>query len=188
MGEPFDELMSMLDSPVFVVTTQVDGQPSGCLVNFATQVGVRPPRFIIAIAKTSRACAVANRATHLAVHMLSQGQHGLAELFDDQTGDETTKFARCSWRGGPQGMPVLDDAAAWFVGRTLDRADFGDHIGYLLEPAGVWAPENPEDFLYLSDLDDEDSRGDEEPQRFLDREPVEQPRRYGVPRFTLDRF
>jgi len=188
MGEPFDELMSLLDSPVFLVTTQADGQPSGCLVSFATQVAVQPPRFMVAIAKTNQAAIVAGRSGHLAVHLLSQGRHTLAELFDGQ--DETSKFARCSWRAGPQGMPILDDAAAWFVGRILDRADFGDHLGYLLEPAGVWAPENPDELLYLSDLDDDDSggTGHEEPQPFHDREPADTPRRYGVPRFTLDRF
>jgi flavin reductase (DIM6/NTAB) family NADH-FMN oxidoreductase RutF len=190
MGEPFEELMSILDSPVFVVTTQADGHPSGCLVSFATQVGVRPPRFLVAIAKTNQAASVANRSGHLAVHVLPQGQHALAELFDGQ--DEIAKFARCSWRAGPQGMPILDDAAAWFVGRTRDRADFGDHLGYLLEPAGVWAPENPDDLLYLSDLDDEDSGGtgheEPPPQPFFDSDPVDTPRRYGVPRFTLDRF
>src|SRR6185437_7663817 len=84
MGEPFDELMSLLDSPVFLVTTQADGQPSGCLVSFATQVAVQPPRFMVAIAKTNQAAIVAGRSGHLAVHLLSQGRHTLAELFDGQ--------------------------------------------------------------------------------------------------------
>jgi flavin reductase (DIM6/NTAB) family NADH-FMN oxidoreductase RutF len=189
IGEPFEELMSMLDAPVFVVTTQVDGHPSGCLVSFATRASVQPPRFLVGIAKSSDTSAVASRSGHLAVHALSQRQRGLADLFDE-TGDQIDKFARCSWRAGPQGMPVLDDAAAWFVGKTLNRIDFGDHVGHLLEPAGAWAPESYEDLLYLSDIDDGDFGDpvDEEPQRFFDREPVEQPRRYGVPRFTLDKF
>jgi flavin reductase (DIM6/NTAB) family NADH-FMN oxidoreductase RutF len=29
---------------------------------------------------------------------------------------------------------VLAGARAWFAGRILDRADWGDHVGFLLEP------------------------------------------------------
>ena len=32
--------MAMLDSPVFVVTTRADDQPSGCLISFASQTSV----------------------------------------------------------------------------------------------------------------------------------------------------
>lgn len=42
IDESFDELMGMLDHPVFVVTTQADGHPAGCLVSFATQTSVQP--------------------------------------------------------------------------------------------------------------------------------------------------
>ncbi|OOK82567.1 putative oxidoreductase [Mycobacterium kansasii] len=42
IDESFDDLMTMLDSPAFVVTTQADGHPSGCLVGFATQTSVQP--------------------------------------------------------------------------------------------------------------------------------------------------
>ena len=42
-GPVFDDLMAMLDGPVFIVTTQADGQPLGCLISFATQTSVRAP-------------------------------------------------------------------------------------------------------------------------------------------------
>ena len=29
---------------------------------------------------------------------------------------------------------MLDDVAAWMVGRIVERYDFGDHVGHLLEP------------------------------------------------------
>jgi len=55
--EPFDQLMAMLDYPVFVVTTQADGQPSGCRVSFATQISVRPPRFLV-VSRTTATTSV----------------------------------------------------------------------------------------------------------------------------------
>lgn len=184
IAESFDDLMTMLDSPVFVVTTQADGEPSGCLVSFATQTSVQPPSFMVGMSRSNHICEVASRSQHLAVHVLSQRQRALAELFGSQTGDELDKFAHCSWRAGPYGMPMLDEAVAWFVGRTASRSDVGDHVCYLLEPVAVWAPECSEELLYLSDLDLDLDPGQEEPtRRFY--APSEVTRRYGV-RFTLD--
>jgi flavin reductase (DIM6/NTAB) family NADH-FMN oxidoreductase RutF len=76
---------------------------------------------------------VAARSDHLAVHVLSRRHIGLAHLFGGQTGDQVNKFDHCSWHTGPEGMPILDDAAAWFVGKTLKRFDLGDHIGYRVD-------------------------------------------------------
>lgn len=154
IDESFEDLMGMLDSPVFVVTTQVGGQPSGCLVSFATRMSVQPPRFLVGLSRANHTFAVACRSEYLAVHVLARRQRALAALFGGQTGDQINKFERCSWRGGPGGMPILDDAVGWFVGRTLDRVEMGDHVGYLLEPAAVWAPECAEELLYLGDVDD----------------------------------
>lgn len=184
LDESFEDFMSMLDCPVFVVTTQLHGRPSGCLVAFANQSGVDPPRFSAAIAKGSDTCEVASQSQHLAVHVLSRQQRGLAELFGGPTGPAANPFDRCSWRAGPQGMPVLDEAIAWFVGRTLDRFDIGDHVQYLLEPVATWAPECSDDPLYLSDFDDVDP-GHDASHRLFDSASGDATRRYGVVRFTL---
>ncbi|VBA49146.1 flavin reductase family protein [Mycobacterium pseudokansasii] len=183
IDESFDDLMTMLDSPVFVVTTQADGHPSGCLVGFATQTSVQPPSFMIGMPRSNRTAEVAGRSDYVAVHLLAQHHRALAELFATQTADDTDKFARCAWRAGPFGMPILDDAVAWFVGRTVSRSDVGDHVCYLLEPVSVWAPECSDELLYLSDIDDLDPGHEEPTRRFY--EPTEVTRRYGV-RFTLD--
>jgi flavin reductase (DIM6/NTAB) family NADH-FMN oxidoreductase RutF len=188
VNEPFEDLMAMLDYPALVVTTQAAGQPAGCLVSFTTRTSVEPPRFLVGVAKSSHTFAVASRSQHLAVHVLSRRHRALAELFGGQTGHQINKFDRCSWRAGPQGMPMLDDAIAWFVGRTVNWIDAGDHVAYLLEPVATWAPEpSDEDPLYLSDIDDIDDLdgGPEEPKRLFDGVPREAPRSYGL-RFTID--
>lgn len=186
VNHPFDDLMSMLDSPVYVVTTQADGQPSGCLVTFATQTSVQPPSFMVGLHLGSYTHELASRSEYVAVHVLPQRQAVLAQLFASQTGDQTEAFTRCSWRGGPLGMPILDDAAAWFVGKTVSRSPVADHVAYLLEPVSAWAPESFEDLLYLSDLDDFDP-GQEAPQRLYTGEAADAAARnkYGM-RFTLD--
>ena len=139
---------------MFVVTTAADGHASGCLVGFATQTSLDPPRFLVGISRRNHTYQVALRARHLAVHVVARRDIGLARLFGSQTGDELDKFERCTWHSGPAGMPILDDAAAWFVGKTLNRLDVGDHVGYLLEPVAGYASGHADDLVSLSDVTD----------------------------------
>lgn len=176
--------MAMLDGPVFVVTSRADDQPSGCLISFASQTSVAPPSFLVAIPRSSGTSDAVRRSEYLAVHVLAQHQVALAELFDGETEDEAERFGRCSWRTGPNGMPILDEAIGWFVGKTAYWLDIGDHLGYVVEPVAGWAPESYDDVLYLSDLDDLDP-GQVAPERFVLHKPAAEPRKYGI-RFTLD--
>jgi flavin reductase (DIM6/NTAB) family NADH-FMN oxidoreductase RutF len=70
----------------------------------------------------------------MAIHLVPESAAELAELFGGETGDEVDKFARCAWRPGPDGVPLLDECPNRFVGRILERLDFGDHVGMVLEP------------------------------------------------------
>jgi flavin reductase (DIM6/NTAB) family NADH-FMN oxidoreductase RutF len=155
MGDdPFDKLVDLLDYTMYVVTTQADGEPSGCLIGFASQASIDPARFIAGISKSNHTCRIAARSDFLAVHVVQRRHIELARLFGGETGDEINKFDRCSWHTGPEDMPILDDAAAWFVGRTLERIDLGDHIGYLLDPVAGAVPDPSDDLVSLKDVTD----------------------------------
>lgn len=185
IDESFDDLMDMLDTPVYVVTTQADGQPSACVVTFATRTSVQPPSFMVSLPISSHTVQVASRSDYLVVHALPRDKQVLAQLFSGQSEDQTSQFAQCAWRAGPMGMPILDDAAAWLLGKAVSRSEVGDHVAYLLEPVAVWAPESEEELLYLSDMDEEFEPGQEAPQRLYNKERAQAARGYGM-RFTLD--
>ena len=130
----FPELVSQLDYAMFIVTTAAGDERAGCLVGFATQASIHPPRFLIGLSIKNRTYRVALRARVLVVHVVPEDATELAELFGGETGDEVDKFARCEWRPGPDGAPILTELENWFAGRVLERFDFGDHCGFLLEP------------------------------------------------------
>jgi flavin reductase (DIM6/NTAB) family NADH-FMN oxidoreductase RutF len=129
----FQAIATSLDYPIYIVTTAGGGRRAGCLVGFATQSSIHPPKFVVGISRRNHTFNVACEATALAVHCPSRDQHGLAELFGGETGDDVDKFARCRWREGPEGLPILEDCETWFVGRIAERVDIGDHVGFLLE-------------------------------------------------------
>ena len=153
-GEAFDRLMSLLEYPMFVVTTRADGELSGCLVGFATQVSIQPPRFLVGLSKRNHTYRIASRADHLAVHLVPRTHSEIARLFGSETGDRVNKFERCAWHAGPEDIPILDDAEGWFLGAVLNRYDVGDHVGHLLEPVAGYAPERFEQLLTFADVRD----------------------------------
>jgi flavin reductase (DIM6/NTAB) family NADH-FMN oxidoreductase RutF len=140
----FQRLVAGLDYPMFVLTAATsDGERSGCLIGFASQCSIHPPRFAVWVSEKNHTFTVARRAGALAVHALGGGQHDLAKLFGSETGDEIDKFARCAWHDGPAGAPVLEGVAGWFVGRVVERLRTGDHLGFVLEPIAAEAYGTP---------------------------------------------
>jgi flavin reductase (DIM6/NTAB) family NADH-FMN oxidoreductase RutF len=152
----FDTFIEGLDYPMFVVTTTDGVERSGCLVGFTTQTSIDPPRFLVCLSERNHTFRVAQGATWLVVHRLGSDQHGLAEVFGGETGDQTDKFAGVRWRAGPGGVPVLVECPAHIVGRVLDRRPLGDHVGFLLEPVAVEAPPDEPEPLTLDDVEDVD--------------------------------
>jgi flavin reductase (DIM6/NTAB) family NADH-FMN oxidoreductase RutF len=138
----FEALVGDLEYPMFIVTARVDGEALGCLIGFATQASIDPPRFAVCLSHANRTFRRGREAEILGVHCVPADADDLAQLFGGETGDETDKFARTPWHEGPGGVPVLERCSNWFAGRVLQRLDAGDHDLFLLEPmAGEAAAE-----------------------------------------------
>jgi flavin reductase (DIM6/NTAB) family NADH-FMN oxidoreductase RutF len=135
--ERFGSLVSALHYPMFIVTANDGTRRAGCLVGFAGQCGIDPPRFMVWLSKRNHTHRVALHSERLAVHLPTARQRELAVLFGSVTGFAEDKFARCRWRPGPGDVPLLSDCPQWFVGQVLHRYDTGDHLGVLLEPTHV---------------------------------------------------
>lgn len=152
--DAFNKLVSLLNYPMYVVTTQADGVAAGCLVGFASQTSINPPRFLIGLSTKNHTFRVAAGATHLGVHVFDNKHLDVVRLFGGQSGDTVNKFDQCHWHSGPAQTPILDDAAAWFAGRILDRFSLGDHVGHLLEPVGGSPPHELEHWVSFGDVRD----------------------------------
>lgn len=150
----FDDVSELLDYPMFVVTTAIDGARSGCLVGFATQISISPPRFLVGLSEKNHTHRLALRARRLVVHLLDAESMRLARLFGERTGDDVEKFAQCEWEEGPDGVPVLSEAVGWFSGPVLDRFPAGDHTAFLIETDTARRRRRPGRLLALSDVTD----------------------------------
>lgn len=131
--DPFHALVSGLEYPMFIVTARSADEDDGCLVGFATQSSIDPPRLLVFVSKANRTYRVARDSSQLAVHFLHSRNMDLAELFGSATGDEIDKFSRCEWRRVEGLEPaVLSGTRGWAAGEMLSLVDGGDHMGFLL--------------------------------------------------------
>jgi flavin reductase (DIM6/NTAB) family NADH-FMN oxidoreductase RutF len=134
-AQAFDAIVADVNGPAYVVTTAAGAERDGCLVGFATQCSIDPPRFGVWLSKENRTYRIALSAATLVVHLLRQGDHDLAHLFGGETGDDVDKFEDVEWRPGRDGCPVLA-RCDWFAGSIIERVDTGDHVAFVLAPHG----------------------------------------------------
>lgn len=144
----FHRLTGELNYPMMVVTTVAGNERSGCLVGFATQCSIHPPRFLMCLSVKNHTYRVARHAEALAVHFLPSTATELAKLFGGETDDQVDKFTRCRWHEGPRGLPILDESQRWFVGAILEQHVLGDHVGFLLDPVAVTVEGSPDLYVF----------------------------------------
>ena len=133
----FNAIVGDLEYPMFIVTARAGDERLGCLVGFATQTSIDPPRFAVCLSHRNRTYRHGHGADVLGVHCVPADAPALAELFGGETGDEVDKFECVAWEPGPGGTPLLAACPNRFVGRVLERLDAGDHDALLLEPVAA---------------------------------------------------
>ena len=150
----FERLVTAMDGAMVVVTAAGDdGAADGCLVGFHSQCSIDPPQYAVWLSVANRTYELARQATHLGVHLVPAGYHGLAALFGGTTGDDVDKLATVPWHAGPGGAPLLDPLMSRFVGRVVEVSSTGgDHELFVLEVVSAEGP--PVHPLRLADTTD----------------------------------
>jgi flavin reductase (DIM6/NTAB) family NADH-FMN oxidoreductase RutF len=148
MRDRFEAIVGDLEYPMFIVTARAGGERLGCLVGFATQTSIDPPRFAVCLSHKNRTFRLGQDTGVLGVHCVPADADALADLFGGHTGDEVDKFARCSWREGPRGVPLLEECRNWFVGEVRERVDVGDHDLFVLEPIAAQSEDDGGEFTF----------------------------------------
>jgi len=114
------------------VITAGGATPVGFTATSFTSVSLDPLLVSFCLGHASSSWPTVARAGHVAVHLLSYRQRGLARTFATSGIDRFAAPTR--WGPGPYGVPILDDTPAWLVCRVVDRVTAGDHSVVLAEP------------------------------------------------------
>lgn len=109
---------------VTVITTMTPAGPLGMTANSFSSVSLDPPLILWSPARKSRRFPAFEAAAYFAVHVLSEGQLELAELFAG-AGDD---FEAVEFTQGLGEVPLIDGCAARFECRHAAGHDGGDHL------------------------------------------------------------
>ncbi|WP_367065172.1 flavin reductase [Oryzisolibacter sp. LB2S] len=127
----FRQALGMFATGVTIVTTRAaDGSPVGVTANSFNSVSIDPPLVLWSLAKNARSRDAFTTGQHWNVHILSQEQEALSNLFA-RAGED--KFGQQQLEQGVSDAPLLPDCSARFQCKTMFQYDGGDHIIFVGE-------------------------------------------------------
>jgi len=122
----FRQALGMFATGVTIVTTRAgDGSPVGVTANSFNSVSIDPPLVLWSLAKNARSLDAFTGGEHWNVHILSQEQEALSNLFA-RAGED--KFGQQQLEPGVSDAPLLPGCSARFQCKTMFQYDGGDHI------------------------------------------------------------
>ena len=117
---------SKFPTGVTIVTTrETNGIPRGFTANSFTSVSLDPPLLLVCIDKRAASLPVFLESGGFAINILGQNQKETSGLFATQRAD---KFDITNWHDSKMGLPLIEDAVAWFECVYEQHVDAGDHI------------------------------------------------------------
>lgn len=139
------DAMGSFATGVTIVTTMTDRGPLGMTVSSFASVSLDPPLVLWSPARKSTRFPAFEAASHFAVHILSEDQKNLAELFA-KSGIEA--FDDLDYTLGMGNVPLLEGCAARFECSHSAGHDGGDHLIMVGEVLRIQACNNPSLVFY----------------------------------------
>lgn len=131
---------------VAIVTALLpDGRPAGFTATSLASLAAVPPLATFNMARISSAWPAMTVGNHVAIHTLGPRSRHLAELM---AADHDVRFAGEHWHHGPYGVPVLDGATAWMLGRIVSVHEVHHNAVVVVEIVGGELGDEDEALLY----------------------------------------
>lgn len=119
----FREAMARVPAPVSVITTAVEGAPTGTTVSAFASLSISPPMVVFALDNRGGMLTRLQQAGLAGVNILAGHQADVAVRFATRDPDRFTDLA---WHDD-HGLPRIDTAAAWLRCEKLEFLPGGDH-------------------------------------------------------------
>jgi flavin reductase (DIM6/NTAB) family NADH-FMN oxidoreductase RutF len=127
--DAFGTLTASADPALVVLTTRAENERSGCVVGFHAQSSITPAHYCLWLSKANHTYRVSLRATHFAVHFLTEDDFAVVERFGTVSGEDTDKFAGLDIDVDPHGVPLLNACPNRMSVERISMLDDGsDHV------------------------------------------------------------
>jgi flavin reductase (DIM6/NTAB) family NADH-FMN oxidoreductase RutF len=122
----FRETLAHFCSGITIISSLSRGVPVGLTCQSFFSVSLEPPLVAFCVGKKSTTFPTILEVGSCVINVLSESQR---ELSDNFSRTQSDKWASVSWDGSTHhGLPVLNDALAWFECDIRDSIDAGDHV------------------------------------------------------------
>ena len=136
-GDDLRQAMRRFAAGVAVVTAEVDGQRFGITVGSLVSLSLEPPLVGISVGHASSFHEPLRDAGRFAVSLLAGDQEALAQHFGRSGVPPLALWRGIEVRESGDGEPLLADALAWLVCRTVAEHPAGDHTIFVGEPLSI---------------------------------------------------
>ena len=136
----FREAMARVSAPVTVITTWVDGAPSGTTVSAFASLSIAPPMVVFALDNRGGMIDRLRAAGRIGVNIRGGDQAETAHRSPRR--DLPDRFAGLAWQED-HGLPRFDGVAAWLRCEHLTFEPGGDHtlvLGTVTEASSADRP------------------------------------------------
>lgn len=141
--QAFKQTLGRFASGVTVVTMQHDGEVRGITVSAFLSVSLEPPLVLVSIDKKAHSHERMIEVEHYGVSILSEDQQNLSNHFAGRAPDVVPTFEELG------GFPVLENALAQLLCKTVQKVDAGDHTLFIGQIEQLKWQENAKPLVYF---------------------------------------
>lgn len=125
--------MDKIPQGVFIVGTRMNDSFDLMTAAFVTQVSFQPCSLALSVANDHYTAQLIREQGQFSLSVLEAGQVLEAKSCGYQSGRTVDKAKRMKLHLTPQGLPIVDDAAAWMVCTVKQTVAYEDHTVFLAE-------------------------------------------------------
>ena len=125
-----------INLPVYSISTKGDEASNMNIITYASQISMRPKRFICGIYEGTKTLDNANSSKEFVLQLLAEKQYSLVNLLGKKSGHIINKVERlkkrnelAEWRG----FDILKNCLAVIHLKVINEFDGGDHKGFLCD-------------------------------------------------------
>jgi flavin reductase (DIM6/NTAB) family NADH-FMN oxidoreductase RutF len=141
--QAFRQTLGRFASGVTVVTMQEHNETHGITVSAFLSVSLEPPLVLVSIDKKAHSHARIMNAERYGVSILSEGQQNMSNHFANRDPNAVPEFEILS------DFPVLKNALAQLVCKTVQKVDAGDHTLFIGQIEALQWQENGKPLVYF---------------------------------------
>jgi len=127
VNQQFRDVMARVPAGVVVISARVDDEYRGMTASSLVSLSLRPPLLAVGLERESMTRAAVLDTKAFNVSVLTRSQEFIADRLAGRAPAIDPKWRTLPHHLGTNGIPLLEDCAAWLECRLVESHPAGDH-------------------------------------------------------------